>query len=158
MRKKIAEKKLRNIFFLTICLLLGLALSGCQQESGIPVLDSEPADILGDDRTIFINYWAVWCGPCIEEMPILAEFREANLDRVEVYAVNFDGPSPEQLRADVEKLNVQIPSLLEDPGTLLGSEPPIALPTTLIVREGKIQNTLLGPQTLETLEAALQSL
>jgi thiol-disulfide isomerase/thioredoxin len=134
--------------------LVGLA-SGCEKGQQFEVLDAQPVYLLSDERTIFVNYWAVWCTPCIEEMPILAEFRTANLDRLEVYAVNFDNPSIEQLRADVAKLDVRIPSLLADPAEALGMQTPTVLPTTLVVRQGKVVDTLLGPQTIETLSKVL---
>lgn len=132
-----------------------LAILSCANEEKFAVLDSEPVALLADDRTIFINYWAVWCGPCIEEMPLLAEFREQNLDKVEVYGVNFDNPTPEQLRSDIEKLDVQIPNFLEDPAPFLGVITPQVLPSTLVVRKGELVDVLIGLQTLESLAAAL---
>ena len=144
-------KTLARLAVVSVC----LAILSCANEEKFAVLDSEPVTLLADDRTIFINYWAVWCGPCIEEMPVLAEFREQNSDKVEVYGVNFDNPTPEQLRSDIEKLNVQIPNLLEDPAPAFGVITPQILPSTLVVRKGKLIDVLIGLQTLESLAAAL---
>lgn len=120
------------------------------------VLDSDDVALLDDERTIYINYWAVWCAPCIEEMPVLAEFREQNLEQVEVYGMNFDSPTLEQLRSDVERLDVRIPNLIEDPAPRLGVPTPQVLPSTFVVKDGEVVDILLGLQTLETLKAAIQ--
>lgn len=149
-----------SMFFLS---LMGCSDSEESTEAGnsnvvFSVLDSAPVSLNNPDRIIYVNYWAVWCGPCIEEMPILAEFNEKHRDRVEVYALNYDRPTQEQLRMDVEKLNVEIPSLLTDPGEYFGADRPIALPTTLIISASKVVDVLLGPQTLESLELSLNSI
>lgn len=143
--------RLVSCLFIAISLLL----AGCERQQSIDVLDSEPVTLLADERTLFINYWAVWCIPCLEEMPVLSDFREANLTSAEVYAFNFDQPEIEKLRADVAHLDVQIPSLLEDPAPLLGTETPTVLPTTLVVKNGEIVDLLIGPQTSESLAASL---
>lgn len=132
-----------------------LFLGACSQDQKFAILDGEPVAILSDKRTVFINYWAVWCAPCLEEMPILAAFREQHSDIAEVYAVNYDNPTSEQLREDVSKLNVRLPSLLEDPAQALGAERPQVLPTTLVVKDGLIVQVLIGPQTTESLFKAL---
>lgn len=147
---------------LSLCLLScsdsQAPVDGTKNDEMFSVLDSDSVSLNRDDKFIYINYWAVWCAPCLEEMPYLAEFNSENQDRVEVYAVNYDRPNIEQLRADVEKLEVQIPSLLKDPREYLGADRPIALPTTLILLSGKVIDVLLGPQTLESLEESLASI
>ena len=144
--------QVRFLYFWVICFF---ALSSCKGQQQFAVLDSESVDLLTDSRTLYINYWAVWCAPCIEEMPVLAEFRQQNIDRVEVYGVNFDTSTSEQLRADVKKLNVEIPILLDDPAELFGEDRPQALPTTWVVRDGLVVMVLTGPQTMESLLATL---
>jgi len=102
-----------------------------------------------------LNYWAVWCIPCIEEMPELAEFNELYKDQVAVYGVNYDRPSEEELRQAVEELNVGIPVLLEDPNEILGFQRPEVLPTTIVLVSGEIKEVVVGPQTKNSLEALL---
>lgn len=136
---------------LSLVLLLGCAA----EEQGFPVLGGGKADVLGDDRVVFLNYWAVWCGPCIAEMPELAEFSHNFEDRAVVYAINFDGVSEEQLQSDVDTLGVDIPAIITDPQIELGYSRPEVLPTTLVFKGGVLRDTLVGPQTLDSMEAIM---
>ena len=130
-------------------LLLGLSagfgvLGGCDSAPTIPQQ--------GQWRVV--NYWAIWCTPCREEIPVLnAVNRYAD---VVVLGVNFDRKTGEELSAHREQLNIEFDSLTDDPASFLGTQRPQVLPTTLIVDpEGKLVTTLVGPQTQQTLDAAL---
>lgn len=144
-----------------------LLLSGCSETDdaaaaeGVPVsgellVSGGRADLKTDSRLIFINYWAVWCAPCIAEMPELAHFSETHSSRAVVYAVNFDNPSLEQLRADIEALGVEVLALVEDPAAKLGLPRPEVMPTTFILRQGQLLDTLIGPQTYDDMVNLLE--
>lgn len=147
----IANKLKQAALLLSISFLASCAT----EEEGFPLLGGGAADVLGDDRVVFLNYWAVWCGPCIAEMPELAEFSHEFEDRAVVYAINFDGVSEEQLQSDVDTLGVNIPAIIVDPQVELGYERPQVLPTTMIYKGGILRETHEGPQTLESMEALL---
>lgn len=102
-----------------------------------------------------VNYWAIWCVPCREEIPELnAVDRDTALT---VFAVNYDGQRGEALRAQADELGITFTLLEQDPGPDLGIERPRVLPTTLLVDpNGNVTDTLLGPQTRETLLALWQ--
>lgn len=34
-------------------------------------------------KPVYINFWATWCGPCVEELPMLQKLYEEYKDRVE---------------------------------------------------------------------------
>lgn len=102
---------------------------------------------------LVINYWAVWCKPCIEEIPELNALD--GLPGVAVVGVNYDGATGAALAEQLEKLKIGFPILATDPATRLGTTRPEVLPTTLVVDpQGILQNTLVGPQTLESLKRA----
>ena len=76
--------------------------------------------------------------------------------KVEGFVVNFDGIGGEQLADQIRKLGIETPALLQDPASLLGYERPKALPTTLVFGpDGKLRQTLQGPQTEASLAAAI---
>ena len=105
-----------------------------------------------------INYWATWCIPCIEEMPELNRFAAAYDDSVLVYGVNFDGLQGDELAAASDKLAIEFEVLPDDPASRLGYERPQVLPSTYIIDpDGKLRRTLVGPQTVASLAAAIEA-
>jgi thiol-disulfide isomerase/thioredoxin len=136
------------------CILIGLllALLGC---------DSQPGDAqqnLSELRGhwLVINYWAVWCKPCRDEIPELNHFARENAAQVKVFGVNFDDARAQQLQQQVEELQIEFPSLGKDPAAELGYQRPSVLPTTVIVNpQGQVHRILQGPQTLASLAAAI---
>ena len=101
---------------------------------------------------IVINYWASWCKPCIEEIPELNDLQTKASFPLRVYAVNYDQVEGDKLRAEAAAINLQFPSLTEDPSSKLNYQRPMALPTTVIISpQGNIVAELQGPQTAEGL-------
>ncbi|WP_444919580.1 TlpA family protein disulfide reductase [Microbulbifer sp. CnH-101-G] len=137
-----------------ISLSLASAISGCDSDSRLHTTGGEPVNTEG--KTILVNYWAEWCKPCREEVPVLNELAQTNSDIV-VLGVNFDGlPSPAAIE-QAQKLGIEFPLLTEEPEGRWGQPWPEVLPTTFIIgRDGRWQKTLVGPQTAEDLRAALQ--
>jgi len=44
----------------------------------LPDTAGKPFQLPVAGRPVLINYWASWCGPCLEEMPILRDFAQRN--------------------------------------------------------------------------------
>lgn len=131
-------------------LLLALTLSACSGEQ-------PPRDELSGLRGSWavINYWAEWCTPCIKEIPELNQLAQ-QYPELAVVGVNFDGTEGDELARQITQLGIAFPILAEDPADRLGIPRPAVLPTTLILDpEGKLANTLVGPQTLESLAEAV---
>jgi thiol-disulfide isomerase/thioredoxin len=102
---------------------------------------------------VVINYWAIWCNPCIQEIPELNALAE--LPEVTVLGVNYDGTSGDELDQQLQQLGVAFPTLATDPAAQLGVARPVVLPTSLVMNpQGQLHDTLVGPQTLDTLAAA----
>jgi thiol-disulfide isomerase/thioredoxin len=128
-----------------LSVLLLLAACGAEPESRLP-FEREPGE------WVFINYWASWCKPCLEEIPELNEFAAEQAGRARVFAVNFDGETGAELRAQADAFGIEIPLLEQDPAAVLGLERPTALPTTVVLDpSGTVRAVLRGPQTRATL-------
>lgn len=107
-------------------------------------------------RWVVLNYWAKWCKPCIEEIPELNALN-ARYEQVQVLGVNYDGASGAELQQQIAALGIAFPVVLEEPSSALQFSLPRVLPSTLIFNpEGELVHTLLGPQTLESLELATE--
>ena len=126
---------------LTFVSLFALGLQSCTQS-----VDELP----GAGQWRVINYWAIWCTPCREEIPELNALDD-NTELV-AFAVNYDGQIGEALKSQAAEMGITFTLLEQDPGTALGIERPRVLPTTLLVNPlGAVTDTLVGPQTQESL-------
>lgn len=136
---------------------LVLGLVGCESRQ-LHLLDADSeAWEAYRGRWVVINYWAEWCKPCREEVPELNRFFSLFQQQVAVLGVNFDQPGEAELRRQVEVMGVNFPVLMQDPFALLGYSRPAVLPTTLIFTvDGKLQHTLVGPQSVESLQRRLK--
>jgi thiol-disulfide isomerase/thioredoxin len=135
----------------SLILALMLMLGGCSdsaQQLPTPVI----ADLRG--QWVVVNYWAKWCKPCIAEIPELNRLNR-EFAAVTVLGVNYDGESGEELSTQIRDLGVDFAMLAQDPAPELGTPRPMVLPTTLILDPaGQLTQTLIGPQTLESLAEA----
>ncbi|MGY0217767.1 TlpA family protein disulfide reductase [Endozoicomonadaceae bacterium StTr2] len=142
------------------CLLgVVLLLAGCSNSANLVDQDGKSLELdqfAGD--WIAINYWAVWCAPCIKEIPELNQLDKAD-NGIRVLGVDYDGALPEELKANMKKLNIQFRVFRGDPSEALGFTPPDVLPATYILNaEGQLVKQLLGPQTQASLEKAVGEL
>ena len=48
------------------------------------------ADVLKNDKTVLVDFWAPWCGPCRAVAPILEELAGEYADKIEVVKLNTD--------------------------------------------------------------------
>ena len=129
-----------------ITTLVFVALAGC-------TASERPFQGEGDSWTV-VNYWAVWCKPCREEIPELNELnKEAD---IQVLGVNFDRKTGDALAVDSETLGLDFRNI-NDPSQALGVKRPSVLPTTLIISpDGVVEAVLVGPQTSATILAAIK--
>ncbi len=146
-----------NVFRPMGWLIITLLLMSCSADhpDATKVLPSQGSS---QGETRVINYWAIWCAPCREEIPELNALARENVGKIAVQAVNFDNVSGDELRQQAAKLGIQFELLETDPGPALGIARPTVLPTTLIVSaENELMHRLIGPQTQETLSAYLET-
>ena len=85
-----------------------------------------------------VNLWGYWCGPCREELPILATFYADHGDRVAMLGVDYQDVQVDDAMALVAKAGVTYPLVADPDGDLSGQEPfgPIrGLPLSVFVAE-----------------------
>ncbi len=84
--------------------------------------------ISNKDKTLIIDFWAPWCGPCKALTPVLEELSTEMSSSVEVYKVNVDDNA----------------ELATDHGVQ-------SIPTLLVFKSGVLSDTLVGLKTKDEL-------
>jgi peroxiredoxin len=101
-------------------------------------------------KKVILNFWATWCPPCKEEMPIMQEFYTKYGKNVEVLAINID---PQYNVKEYQKaMGLTFPILLDKDDKINNAYDILTVPTTFVINEqGTITHKQIGAIT--TLEA-----
>ncbi len=89
------------------------------------------AEVLQADRTVLLDFWAEWCGPCRMLSPVVDELAE-ELDDIKVGKVNVD-----------EEME-----LAQQFGVM-------SIPTLAVIRDGQLADSQVGVQPKEAILAML---
>lgn len=133
-----------NSVMFRIVLLLSLvfgAAPGQAKEINEPVADFTLNSRQGDKlrlenfrgQVVMLNFWASWCGPCRQEMPLMDDIYEQYKDLgFTVLAVNVDA-NREEAHRFLDKVPVTYP-ILYDPESRVSELYQVqAMPTTIMI-------------------------
>src|SRR5260370_32658715 len=68
-------------------------------------------------KPLLINFWATWCVPCRDELPLIRdEYRAHHAEGLEVVAINFGHKSPDTGRRFWKSMTLEPPPALPPPG------------------------------------------
>ena len=90
-------------------------------------------EVLKSDKTVLIDFWAAWCGPCKMLSPIIAEISDEFAASVKVCKVNVD-EQPELASA------FRVSSI----------------PLVVVIKDGKVTGSSLGYVPKEKITALLK--
>lgn len=162
-----------------ILLLAALAFAGCSDSGGLKVVPTPDADRRtapefelpdlreGPDirlasfrgRPVLLNFWASWCGPCVEETPALARFAAANTDIAVVGVASMDRPEDSREFLEGVGKDATYPHAVDRSGKMLGEYGSIGLPTTVLIdARGRVMSTVQGPVDDDDLEGIAATL
>ncbi|MCB5204478.1 TlpA family protein disulfide reductase [Neorhizobium sp. T786] len=118
----------------------------------------ETSDFAG--KTVLLNLWATWCGPCREEMPALNNLqKEMGGEDFEVVAVNIDTGSDEKPKEFLAETGVDALRYYRDStmgvfNTMKKEGLAFGLPVTLILdKQGCLVSAMNGPAVWDSADA-----
>tara|TARA_B100000700_G_scaffold268431_1_gene309093 strand:- start:62 stop:388 length:327 start_codon:yes stop_codon:yes gene_type:complete len=47
-------------------------------------------DVIKSSSPVIVDFWAEWCGPCLQIAPVLEDISEERKDVVKIYKINID--------------------------------------------------------------------
>ncbi len=108
-------------------------------------------------RTVLVNVFASWCGPCRLEAPHLVEAnKDLGPDEFIIIGLNLQ-EAPEAVEGFQDEFNIGFPLVLNQNGALTELYRPIGLPTSWIIdQQGVVRYVHAGAVTADFLIQAMQ--
>ncbi len=89
-------------------------------------------EIIESEKTVLLDFWASWCGPCRMVSPLVDEIAEENAD-IKVGKVNVD-----------------------EQQELAGAFGVSSIPTLVVMKNGKVVNQTVGARPKAQIEALVR--
>ena len=88
-------------------------------------------------KFVLLNFWAVWCAPCKEEMPSLDKLKvNKKLNNIEIFPINVGNDSIEKSKEFFKDLNIKNLKAYFDPKINLARELSLrGVPTSVLVNK-----------------------
>jgi peroxiredoxin len=91
-------------------------------------------------QVVMINFWATWCAPCRQEMPLLNHiYEQYHKTGFTLLGVNIDD-KPESAKALAQQLGISFPVLFDTDKQISHRYDVDAMPSTVLIdRSGKVR-------------------
>lgn len=146
---------MRQLLTLLLLFMVSVAAAASTPDFTLPDLNGKQhrlSDYRG--KWILVNYWAMWCPPCLREIPELERFYQKHkANDAVVLGVDYEESDHKKLAQFIKDNKMTYPVLLGSPeqGDTIGPVP--GLPTSfLIAPDGTIAGRKVGPVTGRAIE------
>ncbi len=119
----------------------------------LPGLDGKMVSL--DDykgKVVFLNIWATWCPPCVEEMPSMEKLYQAlKGEAFEILAVSIDATGAKDVLPFMKKYKLSFPALTDNRGAIKKLYQTTGVPESIIIdKDGIIVEKVIGPRDWAT--------
>jgi peroxiredoxin len=132
----------------------------------LPDMNGQKVDLVSfQGRVIVIEFWATWCAPCREEIPVLNQIYKAYKDKgLVVIGISLDRKPPQEVKKFLDQLQVEYTNVMGDEEILekysqVANLGPIrGIPATFVIdRKGRICQRYMGLTEKRILEEAIEA-
>ena len=90
------------------------------------------AEVLKSEKPVLVDFFATWCGPCRQMLPVVTELSEEMADQIKIVKLDVD-----EAGATAEKYEIQ------------------SIPTLILFKNGQVKATRNGASTKAELQSWL---
>jgi len=100
-------------------------------------------------KWVFLNFWATWCPPCVQEMPEMEMFYKKFKDKnLVMLAVSVDKDDPARISSFIKDHGFTFDVFLDPSGDSLDQFGTSKIPSTFIINpKGEIVSQASGPRS-----------
>jgi len=92
------------------------------------------SDVLSSSQLVLVDFWAAWCGPCRMIAPVVEELADEYAGKVTIGKLNVD-----------------------EQGEIAQKYGVMSIPTLLLIKNGKIADTIVGFRGKSDLVKAIEA-
>lgn len=127
---------IRSLFVICLVAMLGCSPQKKEEQSAMVASQIKLTDLEGKEvdltefegKTIFVNFWATWCRPCIQEMPSIAAL-QTQLEGKNIEFIFASDEEVDKIQKFMESRMMKLNFVRVENPESLGIQ---ALPTTFI--------------------------
>lgn len=146
-------------------------------EQAAPLADLKLVDQNGEEhsldeyrgKTVFLNFWATWCGPCQREIPdIEALYKDRGENEGDLVVLGVANPktdshpnnsdvSVDEVKAFIDEQGITYPVLMDTEGTMFSGYRIMSFPTTFMIdKDGNIFGYISGMLTPDMMNSIVE--
>ncbi len=99
-------------------------------------------------KVVFVNVWATWCPPCVEEMPTIQQLYERlHGQGLEIFAVSLDNLGAQIVVPFMQSRRLSFPTLLDTKNLVQRLYRTTGVPESFVVdKRGILVDKVVGPR------------